>query len=66
MNSLNSARQKIFLVAGAGKRAALERILPGNSLPAARVVVAECHIDQAAMPGGDKQFQQSDPAVLDS
>ena len=51
MNSLNAARQKIFLVAGAGKRAALERILHGVSLPAARVTVAEWHLDRAAIAG---------------
>lgn len=50
MLTLNAARQKVFLVAGAGKRKALERILLGNSLPAARVVTAEWHIDRAAMP----------------
>jgi 6-phosphogluconolactonase len=50
MNTLNAARHKIFLVAGAGKRAALERILHGDSLPAARVVAAEWHLDRAAIP----------------
>lgn len=51
INTLNAARQKIFLVAGSGKRAALERILQGNSLPAARVAAAEWHLDRAAIPG---------------
>lgn len=50
MNTLNAARQKIFLVAGAGKLAALEQILLGDSLPAARVVAAEWHLDRAALP----------------
>jgi 6-phosphogluconolactonase len=50
MNTLNAARHKIFLVAGAGKRAALEWILRGNSLPAASVIAAEWHLDQAAIP----------------
>lgn len=50
MNTLNAARQKIFLVAGTGKRAALEQILLGNSLPAARVAAAEWHLDRAALP----------------
>ena len=50
INTLNAARQKIFLVAGSGKRAALERILLGNSLPAARVAAAEWHLDRAAIP----------------
>jgi 6-phosphogluconolactonase len=51
INTLNAARQKIFLVAGAGKRTALEQILLGNSLPAARVAAAEWHLDRAATPG---------------
>ncbi len=51
MNTLNAARHKIFLVAGAGKREALKRILRGESLPAARIVPAEWHIDRAALPG---------------
>jgi 6-phosphogluconolactonase len=50
MNTLNTARHKIFLVAGAGKRAALERILQGGSLPAARVAAVEWHLDRAAIP----------------
>jgi len=50
LNSLNAARQKIFLVAGAGKRAALERILHGDYLPAARIALAEWHLDRAATP----------------
>lgn len=50
MNTLNAARQKIFLVTGAGKRAALQQILLGNPLPAARVAAAEWHLDQSAMP----------------
>lgn len=51
MSTLNAARQKIFLVAGAGKREALERILRGESLPAARIAAAEWHLDSAALPG---------------
>jgi len=51
MDTLNTARQKIFLVAGAGKCAALKQILLGNSLPAARVTSAEWHLDRAALPG---------------
>ena len=50
INTLNAARQKIFLVAGAGKRAALEQILRGNFLPAARISGAEWHLDQVAIP----------------
>ena len=51
MGTLNAARQRIFLVAGAGKRDALEQILQGKSLPAARVATTEWHLDRAALPG---------------
>lgn len=51
LNTLNAARQKIFIVAGAGKRAALEQILLGKQLPAARVASAEWHLDHTALPG---------------
>ncbi|MFZ2540793.1 MAG: 6-phosphogluconolactonase [Gallionella sp.] len=51
MKTLIRARQKIFLVAGAGKRAVLEWILLGDSLPAASVTAAEWHFDRAALPG---------------
>lgn len=64
MNSLNSARQKIFLVTGAGKRTALERILHGDSLPHELRLPSGTSIGQQYR--GDKPFQQSVPAVLDS
>jgi len=51
LTALNAARQKIFLVAGAGKRDALEQILRGEPLPAARIASAEWHLDRAAWPG---------------
>jgi 6-phosphogluconolactonase len=51
MGILNAARQRIFLVAGAGKCDALEQILQGKPLPAARVATAEWHLDRAALPG---------------
>ncbi len=51
MGTLNAARQRIFLVAGVGKRAALGQVLLGKSLPAARVAAAEWHLDRAALPG---------------
>lgn len=51
LDTLNTARQRIFLVAGAGKRDALEQILQGKSLPAARVAAAEWHLDRVALPG---------------
>jgi len=50
MNTLNASRQKIFLVAGAGKREALERIMRGVSLPAACITNAEWHLDLAVLP----------------
>jgi 6-phosphogluconolactonase len=55
MGTLNAARQKIFLVAGAGKRKALEQMSLGKSLPAARVLAAEWHLDHAALPLAEKQ-----------
>ncbi len=51
MNTLNAARHRIFLVAGAGKRAALKQIALGKKLPAAEVAAAEWHLDRAALPG---------------
>jgi 6-phosphogluconolactonase len=50
MNTLNAARHKIFLVAGAGKRDALQQIAQGADLPAAKVIGAEWHTDRAAAP----------------
>ncbi len=50
MSTLNAARAKLFLVAGEGKRSALERILLGETLPAAQVAGAEWHFDRAALP----------------
>jgi len=50
MGTLNAARRKLFLVAGAGKREALEQILRGVALPAAQVGNAEWHLDRAALP----------------
>ena len=50
LNTINAAREKIFIVSGEGKRCALERILRGEMLPAARVAGAEWHVDRAALP----------------
>ena len=50
MGALNAARQKMFLVAGAGKRGALKQISHGALLPAARVADAEWHLDRTALP----------------
>ena len=51
MESLNTTRNKIFLVAGAGKRESLKMIASGADLPAAQVRGAEWHVDHAAWPG---------------
>lgn len=48
MSVLNAARSKMFLVAGAGKKQALQRIASGEPLPAASVMDAEWHIDRSA------------------
>jgi len=48
--ALNGARSKIFLVSGAAKREALQRMVRGAALPAARVLDAEWHVDRAALP----------------
>ena len=50
INTLNAARQKIFLVAGAGKQTVLREISSGKPLPASCVVAAEWHLDRAALP----------------
>jgi 6-phosphogluconolactonase len=50
MKTLNAARHKLFLVAGAGKREALEGIAKGVQLPAAAVADAEWFFDRAALP----------------
>lgn len=50
MATLNAARRKIILVAGSGKRAALQRIAQGEPLPAGQVTEAEWYVDQAALP----------------
>lgn len=48
LRRLNAARQKIFLVAGKGKHTALQRMMQGEVLPAARIANAEWHLDHAA------------------
>ncbi|OIR01203.1 6-phosphogluconolactonase [mine drainage metagenome] len=48
--ALGQARHRIFLVTGAGKRVALQAIIDGAQLPAARVGPSEWHVDRAAMP----------------
>ena len=52
MGTLNSARAKIFLVSGKSKQGAMEQIMRGVLLPAARVAGAKWHVDRAALPGG--------------
>jgi 6-phosphogluconolactonase len=53
MSVLNAARRKMFLVAGSGKKEALQRIARGEPLPAASVMDAEWHVDRAAWPEVD-------------
>jgi len=48
--TLNSARHKLFIVAGAGKRDALQEIKQGGQLPAGNVMEAEWYLDQDALP----------------
>ena len=50
MSTLNAARQKIFLTAGAAKQKALADMSHGKPLPASCVVDAEWHLDRAALP----------------
>jgi len=50
LHTLQQARHRIFLVTGAGKHAALQAVIDGASLPAARVGLSEWHVDRAAMP----------------
>ncbi len=58
MSTLNTARQRIFIVAGKEKRAALKKIIEGTSLPVARVAAAEWHLDRAALPEEKDQCTQ--------
>lgn len=51
LNLLNAARHRILLVAGTGKRQALEQLVSGAPLPVARVASAEWHLDRTAWPG---------------
>jgi len=50
MSTLNAARQKIFLTAGAAKQKALADMSHGKPLPASCVVAAEWYLDRAALP----------------
>ncbi len=50
LGALNSARAKMFLISGKAKQEALEKIMRGIELPAARVAGAEWHVDRAALP----------------
>lgn len=50
MAILNAAHNKLFLVSGEGKRAALKAIARGEPLPASEVREAVWHIDRKAIP----------------
>jgi len=52
MATLNAVCRKIFLVAGEGKRIALQRIAQGEQLPAGQVTEAEWYVDQDALVSG--------------
>jgi 6-phosphogluconolactonase len=58
MNTFNAARQRILIVAGSGKRAALKKIMEENSLPVARIATAEWHLDRASLPEDKEQCMQ--------
>lgn len=47
---INRSRNKLFIVAGAGKQPALTQIQHGELLPAAQVSHASWYLDQAASP----------------
>lgn len=49
--AINAAREKMILVAGSGKYLALEQILQGQVLPAARILNADWHVDRSAIHG---------------
>ena len=51
LDTLNSARRKLFLVSGAGKRDILARLAADPALPAARIHGAEWMVDRDAWPG---------------
>lgn len=51
LSVINEARNKLFLLAGEGKRQALGQLLQGVDLPAARVAEAEWYMDSCAWPG---------------
>jgi len=50
MKTLNAALHKLFLVAGVGKRVALQQISQGVLLPAGQVNNAEWYVNQDALP----------------
>jgi 6-phosphogluconolactonase len=47
--ALNAARRRLFLVSGAAKADALERVRSGGDVPAAQVRDADWHVDRAAL-----------------
>jgi 6-phosphogluconolactonase len=50
LSALNSARTKLFLISGKAKQGALEKVVLGIEVPAARVKGAEWHVDRDAVP----------------
>lgn len=48
-SALNQARKRIVMVAGEGKRDALQLVQRGESLPVARLAACEWYVDEAAI-----------------
>lgn len=49
LKAINAAQRRLFMVSGAAKHQALMNIMQDMQLPAARVALAEWHVDRAAI-----------------
>jgi len=54
---LNQARKRIVMVAGEGKKDALQLVQRGESLPVVRLAACEWYVDEAAAGGSDGLLQ---------